>query len=828
MVKDAIVKTKNYDKFDIIVEREGGESQRVEVTDEKVPPDFDPSNPFQGANFVAKLLEPGTKELGFEDDKSAYVSSQVKASAVPSGMEALANFRGTPKPPLDRRDEEVVRMLVSKGELFQFCRILHASTKYIRKDQEKRAGTEWARLFKCYRGGGRASEVTEERYESGKRRRVSKKCGCTSTIRILKLLNDGRYVVLWRWRHNHPVGGEESDSSVRLSKPVKDYLVGQAIKSVRFSKIKRECQLKAQEDGFWAEVDKVNKGQYNYMRRQVLKNLSIKGGTILESLRAWKGWFEDKSFHVVFEENMETTIPSHSWYMAFVSPWQKKLLQEYGRIICLDTISGVAHGVTTEDSVMLCTIIVKDNTTGKEAPAGFMITNDEHGGSVKGWLNKLKGDLNLWPRHILIDCSDTQMNAVRSVYSSRETDIKFCFWYFINAVVGRLRGTKMSKDTQHQIAERLTNMVYAETKEDFNELWRKHLQEYGDPPRWIGYFPNPRDPQIDRWVRALGGTSFYDRLEMKNFVGRFDSELLNEYISSNHIRPDVLLYLLSSIILQSYHSRHILVAKGDAKRVRDEAEEKNLLHATTVIDDSRIDNMVRCIHGKTEVKSFDPNKTGTWYTVEAVGNHKYSCTCESYTYCVSRCKHIYLLLRKQSLLTSTPLDVVLDEIDQATDARDEITITEVNQNIIDQVSSDVRLEQQEPGTAETTMDLDGEPHLEIDQPMSPNEFHRQETSRAFEQYHTPPLQNASPEPDQTPGDLDPATDILEQPILNSQSSAQTQIQQQFLFRVAHQLSRLAQRWQAGELSETQVDAMGEVFEKLREVESLQQQLEGNY
>jgi hypothetical protein len=827
MVKNAISKNKNYDKFDIIVEREDGESSRFEVTDEEVPLDFDPSNPFQGSSFVARLLKPETKELGFEDDKSAYVSSQVKTSVVPSGMEAHTNFRGTPKPQLDRCGEETVRMVVSKGELFQLCRILHLNTKYIRKDKEKRAGTEWAQLFKCDRAGGRVSAAIEETKE-GKRRRVSKKCACNSTIRILKLLDDVRYVVLWRWRHNHPLGDEESYSRVRLSRPVKDYLVGQAIKSVRFNKIQRECQLKPQKDVFWAELNKVSKGQYNYMRRQVLKNLSVKGDTILESLRAWKKWFEESNFHVFYEEGIKDT----TWFIAFVSPWQKKLLQEYGQIICLDTTYNIAQGMTPADTVILSTIIVKDNITGKEAPAGFMITNDEHGGPLKRWLSKLKNDLRVWPRRILIDCSETQMNAVRSVYSDRETEIKFCFWFFINAVIGKLRSTKMSKDMQHQIGERLTNMAFSETKAEFTGLWNKHIQEYGDYPRWINYFQNNKGSQIDSWVRALNVTSFYDQLEMKNFVGRFNRDLIKEYIPSNQTRPDVLLYLLSSIVLQSYHSRHILVTKGNAKRVRDEAEERSLLRASNVIDDSLIDGMFRYLHGKTEVRSFNPNKVGSWYILEEIGPHQYSCTCETYTYYSSRCKHIYLLLRKQSLLTSAPLDVVMNEIDQATDdaARDETSMTQVSQNVIDQLSSDVRLEQRENDPSETTMEVDESPNRKTEaqnQPVRVSETHQPETPSALKEGHTSPIQDTYPETDQTSNShKDSPPTHLKPSMPNSQGFDQSQAQQQFLLQTAQHLTSTAQLWQRGEFSERQEVAIGSLVQKLREVEPLLQQLEG--
>jgi hypothetical protein len=80
----------------------------------------------------------------------------------------------------------------------------------------------------------------------------------------------------------------------------------------------------------------------------------------------------------------------------------------------------------------LYTIVVRNKITNKGVPVCFLITNREVTPILAKWLNWIKKNTNVNPQRIVIDCSTTEIEALRQAFSG-QVDILLCHWHIKRA-----------------------------------------------------------------------------------------------------------------------------------------------------------------------------------------------------------------------------------------------------------------------------------------------------------------------------------------------------------------------------------------------------------
>jgi len=116
--------------------------------------------------------------------------------------------------------------------------------------------------------------------------------------------------------------------------------------------------------------------------------------------------------------------------IALYSPWQQKLIPEYGDIVCLDSTHNTCHW-KNDEKVFLSTVLTRDCVTGRGVPLAFMLTNLESHCPLKHFLKWLRRETGICPNTFMIDCSDTEALAINESFPG--IVVLYCYWYLWQA-----------------------------------------------------------------------------------------------------------------------------------------------------------------------------------------------------------------------------------------------------------------------------------------------------------------------------------------------------------------------------------------------------------
>lgn len=78
------------------------------------------------------------------------------------------------------------------------------------------------------------------------------------------------------------------------------------------------------------------------------------------------------------------------------------------------------------------TIVVRNKVTNKGVPVCFFVTNREVTAVLVKWLEWVKESADISPKRVMIDCSATEIQALRQVFSVN-IDILLCHWHIKRA-----------------------------------------------------------------------------------------------------------------------------------------------------------------------------------------------------------------------------------------------------------------------------------------------------------------------------------------------------------------------------------------------------------
>lgn len=96
---------------------------------------------------------------------------------------------------------------------------------------------------------------------------------------------------------------------------------------------------------------------------------------------------------------------------------------------CIDSTHKTCKSfIQSSADCYLYTIVVRNNVTNKGVPVCFFITNREVTPVLVKWLEWVKNCASVKPKRIMIDCSATEMEALRLAFEG-QVDILFCHWH---------------------------------------------------------------------------------------------------------------------------------------------------------------------------------------------------------------------------------------------------------------------------------------------------------------------------------------------------------------------------------------------------------------
>lgn len=190
-----------------------------------------------------------------------------------------------------------------------------------------------------------------------------------------------------------------------------------------------------------------------------------------------------------------------------------QLLEKYGRIACLDSTHNTCFSAAgREEKAFLYTIVLKNLATGKGCPASFMLTPVETQYPIIQWLRWLLVALGFKPDCWMIDCSDTEVAGIRGVHGPLARIFE-CLWHVLKSVVEqakkKLSVAKPPAGTTKVEANRalrdgakadFTRMVYAATKDEFEEVWKEVQETYSEYPEWLAYLRKEWVVKKERWA----------------------------------------------------------------------------------------------------------------------------------------------------------------------------------------------------------------------------------------------------------------------------------------------------------------------------------------
>lgn len=192
-----------------------------------------------------------------------------------------------------------------------------------------------------------------------------------------------------------------------------------------------------------------------------------------------------------------------------------QLLARYDQIECLDsTHNTCVSREEKKENGFLYTIVVKNLATGRGVPAAFVIITSETQYPIIQWLRWLSFRLDFRPQNWMIDCSDTEIAAIRSVYG-QDASIFVCHWHVLQAVVkqskeklkikessatsNRSQKAEANKELRNKAVRDFIKIMNSETPEVFQEEWNRVIQAFSEHRDWVCYLTGQWLHKKEQW-----------------------------------------------------------------------------------------------------------------------------------------------------------------------------------------------------------------------------------------------------------------------------------------------------------------------------------------
>ncbi|KAG1056753.1 hypothetical protein G6F43_001373 [Rhizopus delemar] len=194
--------------------------------------------------------------------------------------------------------------------------------------------------------------------------------------------------------------------------------------------------------------------------------------------------------------------------------FERKSHRKNPKAFCLDA----THGISSNLSDILYTLIIRDDSIGRGWPVAYMITNDRSTDPIDEWLQHLRNSsLLVAPEQYTIDCCQSEVNAITSIFNSNRTKIQFCVFHVIQAWNKHLASVSVPGNTPSEsrnlygdMMRCLQKIVYEEDKDQFLQMVTSFQLEYAD---------RIRNKRLDKLVFVLvNDVEYYPNQEFERVV----------------------------------------------------------------------------------------------------------------------------------------------------------------------------------------------------------------------------------------------------------------------------------------------------------------------
>ncbi|KIJ26744.1 hypothetical protein M422DRAFT_272139 [Sphaerobolus stellatus SS14] len=191
--------------------------------------------------------------------------------------------------------------------------------------------------------------------------------------------------------------------------------------------------------------------------------------------------------------------------MAFCSPWQAKLIAEYGDTVCLDSTHNTCRGENKE-KIFLNTVLTRDHVTGRGVPLAFMLTNLESHFPFERFLKWLRQECNFEPTTF-----------------DRPVSILYCYWHLWQAWEKNITSKNMRCKENHaeflkNLRTHLANLLRGETQDTFDKEWEFFQIKYGDQRIWLRSMEEEWIRVKERWATRAWRTHAHYGIDTDNFI----------------------------------------------------------------------------------------------------------------------------------------------------------------------------------------------------------------------------------------------------------------------------------------------------------------------
>ncbi|KAM9938110.1 hypothetical protein OXX80_002373 [Metschnikowia pulcherrima] len=548
---------------------------------------------------------------------------------------------------------------------------------------QKRGVSPGSSVYICKRSGWPKQKKTPQ---DRQRVRGSQKCGCKAsyTIRFcegykhapdgslnVKEHGDDVVTVTWNYDHVHkPINSGSEERTRQLRQAFRRSVAG-GLSWREFVSQRTQWLLKFRKGKIPAEVFKINYAQWFYESKRKLRSEAILDMDPERSLRLWGEKIKKRKGMAAFTDafDFKEKRPAHTypkasqggkiWSFCFMSKWQKFLLQQNCSIIFLDSTHKTCRGLNKKEDVYLFTLYVKNQVTGKGAPAAFMMTNCGRSEVISHFIRTVRNFAPFLPKQVVVDCDQAETNALLDVWND-EVSIVYCRWHVSKAFVNNVRTkvtvgprNSMAKDKwdehkahieekKREIRAAFEAVVRSKSKEEGEERIADFLSNFADYPELIDYTEKQWFAKKDYIVNGRA-QNFSIHACTNNLIESFHNVLKRYFLGrSSKDRPDLLVFKLFMNVETNYWAEEILVKFGCTARVNDKGE-KAAREKALLVPEEEMNRLVTFVpEGQLNVKSFTNEGVSYSVKLDSDNRQKVNCTCLAFQNSSSWCKHIFL------------------------------------------------------------------------------------------------------------------------------------------------------------------------------------------
>ncbi|KAG1543115.1 hypothetical protein G6F47_011492 [Rhizopus delemar] len=347
----------------------------------------------------------------------------------------------------------------------------------------------FSQQYCCYRAGTYKS-VAKDRPVQKKPKKVD--CKCTLHVRGCYAYPQYYEFGIEKDHTNHVPGGFLDD--IRTFRLPRDRLheilqqlqtSSKTPRQIRIDMLKaadtfgRKSHRKVKYHDIWNIMNKVDKELYHFHKNHMV---------------FFKIWMDqklpEKGFHC-FTGRLSYSQDSSLFACGFVSPDQQ-IRMKNSKAFCLDA----THGISSNLSDILYTLIIRDDSIGRGWPVAYMITNDRSTGPIVEWLQHLRNPgLLVDPKQFTIDCCQSEVNAITRIFNPNRTKIQFCVFHVTQAWNKHLASVSVPGNTpgenrslRGEMMRYLQKIVYEEDKDQFLQMVTAFQLVYADQSKFMDYF----------------------------------------------------------------------------------------------------------------------------------------------------------------------------------------------------------------------------------------------------------------------------------------------------------------------------------------------------